>query len=270
MTNTNVQTGYATVNGLKMYYEIHGSGGHPLVLLHGAFSAIGSSFGKLMPELARTRQVIGFEYQAHGRTADIDRPMTIEQLADDVAAAIEQLGIAPADIFGYSLGASIALHVALRHPEVVRKLVLASVTTKMSGVHPGLMDGLGEMQPSMMYGSPWHEEYISIAPDPNGFDNLFAKKSEMDKKIADIPDEAIASITAPVLLISGDSDIARPEHLVEVFRLLGGGVFGDMAGLPNSQLAVLPGTSHTGMADRAAMLVPMVVPFLDAPMPETK
>jgi pimeloyl-ACP methyl ester carboxylesterase len=268
MASNKAQTGYASVNGLKMYYEIHGSGGHPLVLLHGAFSAIGSSFGKLLPELAKTRQVVAFEYQAHGHTADIDRPMRIEQLADDVAAAIEQLDIAPADLFGYSLGASIALHVALQHLKVVRKLVLASVTTKLSGVHPGLMDGLGEMQPSMLYGSPWHKEYVSIAPDPNGFDTLFAKKSEMDKQIRDIPDEAIASLRVPVLLISGDSDIARPEHLVEVFRLLGGGVFGDMAGLPNAQLAVLPGTSHTGMVDRAAMLVPMVVPFLDAPMPD--
>lgn len=267
MTGSNAQTGYASVNGLRMYYEIHGSGGHPLVLLHGAFSAIGSSFGRLLPELAKSRQVVAFEYQAHGHTADIDRPMTVEQLAEDVAAGIEQLGIAPADILGYSLGGSIALHVALRHPEVVRKLVLMSVTTKMSGIHPGLMDGLGEMQPAMMYGSPWHEEYLRIAPDPNGFDTLFAKKSAMDKQLRDIPDEAIAALKAPVLLVSGDSDIARPEHLVEVFRLLGGGVFGDMAGLPNAQLAVLPGTSHTGMVDRAAMLVPMLVPFLDAPMP---
>lgn len=270
MNPTEPQIGYAAVNGLRMYYEIHGSGGTPLVLLHGAFSAIGSSFGTLLPELAKTRQVIAFEYQAHGHTADIDRPLTIAQLADDIAAAITELGIAPADIFGYSLGASIALHVALRHPTVVRKLVLASVTTKLSGIHPGLMDGLGEMQPAMMYGSPWHEEYISIAPDSNGFDRLFAKKAELDKQIADIPDEAIASLKAPVLLISGDSDIARPEHLVELFRLLGGGVFGDMAGLPNSQLAVLPGTSHTGIVNRAAMLVPMVVPFLDASMPDAR
>lgn len=267
MTGSNAQAGYASVNGLRMYYEIHGRGGHPLVLLHGAFSAIGSSFGTLLPELARTRQVVAFEYQAHGHTADIDRPMTVEQLADDVAAAIAQLGIAPADLLGYSLGGSIALHVALRHPEAVRKLVLMSVTTRMSGIHPGLMEGLGEMQPAMMYGSPWHEEYLRIAPDPSAFDTLFAKKSAMDKQLADIPDEAIAALKAPVLLVSGDSDIARPEHLVEVFRLLGGGVFGDMAGLPDAQLAVLPGTSHTGMVDRAAMLVPMIVPFLDAPMP---
>src|SRR5919112_4402640 len=135
---------YVSVNGLEMYYEIHGSG-EPLVLLHGAFSAIGSSFGELLPDLAETRQVIAFELQAHGRTADIDRPLSIEQMADDVAAALRQLGIERADIFGYSMGASVALHLAIRHPDVVHKLVLASVTYNLGGIPPGLMDGLTEM-----------------------------------------------------------------------------------------------------------------------------
>src|SRR5919202_6383377 len=121
------QTGYASVNGLRMYYELHGTG-RPLILLHGAFSAIGTSFGALLPDLAKTRQVIAFELQAHGRTADIDRPLSMEQMADDTAAALEQLGIDRADIFGYSMGAAVALHLAIRHPEVVRKLVLASVS----------------------------------------------------------------------------------------------------------------------------------------------
>src|SRR5262245_59947227 len=168
MTTTPARTGYASVNGLKMYYEIHGTG-QPLVLLHGAFSAIGTSFGALLPALAETRQVIAFELQAHGRTADIDRPLTLEQMADDTAAALGQLGIGPADIFGYSMGAAVALHLAIRHPEVVRKLVLASVTYAMSCVHPGLMEGLGEMKPEMMFGSPWHDEYMRIAPDPEHF-----------------------------------------------------------------------------------------------------
>ena len=122
MTNTPAQTGYAPVNGLQMYYEIHGAG-QPLVLIHGAFSAIGTSFGELLPELSKTRQVIAFEMQAHGRTADIDRPLSIEQMADDTVAALQHLGIEQADIFGYSLGASIALQVAIRHPGQVRKLV---------------------------------------------------------------------------------------------------------------------------------------------------
>src|SRR5829696_2463079 len=119
--------GYASVNGLEMYYEIHGTG-DPLVLLHGAFSAIGTSFGELLPSLAERRQIIAFEMQAHGRTADIDRPLSIEQMADDTAAALQYLGIEVADIFGYSMGGSVALHLAIRHPDVVRKLVLASVT----------------------------------------------------------------------------------------------------------------------------------------------
>src|SRR5689334_24070526 len=141
MTTTAAQTGYAQVNGLHMYYEIHGTG-QPLVLLHGAFSAIGTSFGALLPELAKTRQVIAFELQAHGRTADIDRPMTLEQMADDVVAALQHLGIAQADLFGYSMGAGVALQIAIRHPDVARKLVLASVTYTMSGFHPGLMEGM--------------------------------------------------------------------------------------------------------------------------------
>jgi pimeloyl-ACP methyl ester carboxylesterase len=267
MTTTAAQTGYAPVNGLNMYYEIHGSG-QPLVLIHGAFSAIGTSFGALLPELAKSRQVIGFEMQAHGRTADIDRPLSVEQMADDAAAAIRHLGIAPADIFGYSLGASIALHVAIRHPDVVRKLVLASVTYTLSGVHPGLMEGLGNMTADMMHGSPWHEEYLRIAPNPDGFATLFAKKSQMDQQIKDVPAAAIQAIKAPTLLIIGDSDLVRPEHAVEMFRLLGGGVFGDMAGLPTSQLAILPGTTHVTLVSRADLLLAIIPPFLDAPMPE--
>jgi pimeloyl-ACP methyl ester carboxylesterase len=269
-TTTEFASGYAAVNGLEMYYEIHGTG-QPLVLLHGAFSAIGTSFGQLLPGLAKSRQVIGFELQAHGRTADIDRPLSMEQMADDVAAALKQLGIPQADIFGYSMGAGVALQVALRHPDVLRKLVFMSATYTLSGVHPGLMEGFGEMKPEMMYGSPWHEEYMRIAPRPEDFARFFAKKTQMDQQIKDVPAEAIRAIKAPVLLIIGDSDLVRPEHAVEMFRLLGGGVFGDMPpGLPASQLAVLPGTSHVSIASRADLLLPMIVPFLDAPMPEAK
>jgi pimeloyl-ACP methyl ester carboxylesterase len=257
---------YVSVNGLEMYYEIHGEG-QPLVLLHGAFSAIGTSFGKILPELVKSRQVIGFELQGHGRTADIDRSLTIEALADDVAAAIRKLGFERADIFGYSMGASVALNVAVRHPDVVRKLILASVTYTLEGIHPGLMEGLGEMKPEMMYGSPWHEEYTRIAPYPEKFSSLFAKKTEMDRQLKELSAETIEAIKAPTLLVIGDSDLVRPEHAVEMFRLLGGGVFGDTpAGLPNSQLAVLPGTSHVTLVDRADWLTSMVNQFLDLPM----
>src|ERR671919_509457 len=268
--NSPAQTGYVPVNGLNMYYEVHGTG-QPLVLLHGAFSAIGTSFGNVLPSLASTRQVIAFEMQAHGRTADIDRPLSYEQMVDDTVAALKQLGIEKADFFGFSMGAGIALQVAIRHPEAVRKLVLASVTYKLDGVHPGLMEGLGEMKPEMMYGSPWHEEYLRIAPRPEDFPRLFEKKTQMDRQIKDFSEEAIRRILAPTLLIIGDSDLIRPEHAVEFFRLLGGGVFGDTpAGLPNSQLAVLPGTSHVTLVERADLLLAMIPAILDAPMPEAE
>jgi pimeloyl-ACP methyl ester carboxylesterase len=262
-------SGYAPVNGLNMYYEIHGTG-QPLVLLHGAFSGIGTSFGTLLPGLARSRKVIAFELQAHGRTADVDRPLSLEQMADDTAAALHYLGIDQADIFGYSMGATVALRVVLKHPELVRKLVFMSATFTMSGVHPGLMEGLGEMKPEMMFGSPWHDEYMRLAPDPDHFATFFAKKTEMDRNTQDIPAEAIAAIQAPTLIVIGDSDLVRPEHAVEMFRLLGGGVFGDMAGLPNSQLAVLPGTTHVSIMSRADLLLAIIPQFLDAPMPLAK
>ncbi len=270
MTKLNFKEGYVAVNGLEMYYEIHGKG-KPLVLLHGAFSAISTSFGKLLPELAKTRQVIAFELQAHGHTVDIDRPLSLEGMADDTAAAIKQLGLEPADLLGYSMGAGVALRVVIRHPEVVRKLILASITYTMSGIHPGLMEGLGNMTPEMMHGSPWHEEYMQIAPHPENFAKLFAKKTEMDRQTRDLPAETIRGIKSPTLIILGDSDLVRPEHAVEMFRLLGGGVFGDTpAGLPNSQLAILPGTSHVSLASRTELLIPMINSFLDTPMPESK
>ncbi len=260
---------YVSVNGLDMYYEDHGEG-QPLVLLHGAFSAIGTSFGNVLPELAKTRRVIAFEMQAHGRTADIDRPLSMEQMADDTVAALRHLGIEEADFFGFSMGAGVALQVAIRHPEVARKLVLASVTYRLDGVHPGLMEGLGEMKPEMMHGSPWHEEYVRIAPRPEDFATLFAKKTQMDRQVRDLPAEAIEAIRSPTLLIIGDSDIVRPEHAVEMFRLLGGGVMGDLTGLPKSQLAILPGTTHATLVERGEWLASMVTAFLDAPMPDAE
>jgi pimeloyl-ACP methyl ester carboxylesterase len=274
MTNTRAaQTpgagNYVSVSGLSMYYEDHGTG-QPLVLLHGAFSAIGTSFGNVLPELAKSRRVIAFEMQAHGRTADIDRPLSMEQMADDTVAALRHLGVENADFFGFSMGAGVALRVAIRHPEVVCKLVLASVTYKLEGVHPGLMEGLAEMKPEMMYGSPWHEEYMRIAPRPEDFATLFAKKTQMDREVRDLPAEAIEAIDAPTLLIIGDSDIVRPEHAVEMFRLLGGGVVGDLAGLPSSQLAILPGTTHATLVERGDWLASMIGDFLDAPMPEAR
>jgi pimeloyl-ACP methyl ester carboxylesterase len=263
MTATTPKTGYVDVNGLHIYYESHGEGGVPLVLLHGAFSSIHNSFGSIIKGLAANRQVIGFDYQGHGRTADIDRPMSIEALTDDIVAALDALGIDQADVFGYSTGGAIALQIAIHHPRKIRKLIPMSITYRLDGIHAGLMDGLGEMQPSMMYGSPWHENYLAINPEPD-FDRLFWKKTEMDKGIKDIPDAQIEGLAQPVLLIAGDSDLPTIEHLAKFFRLLGGGVFGDTpAGLPKSQLAILPGASHITTPFQAEVLLSIVPAFLD-------
>jgi pimeloyl-ACP methyl ester carboxylesterase len=266
---TSVTSGYAQVNGLAMYYEVHGAG-QPLVLVHGALSTIGISFGQLLPALAGDRQVIAVEMQGHGRTADIERPLRYEWLADDVAALLASIGIERADLFGYSLGAGVALQTALRHRERVRKLVLASVSYNSAGLYPELLAGIEHAQPGDLVGTPYYEEYVRVAPHPEDFPRLFARQQELDGEPQEWPPEAIAALTAPTLLIYGDADVVRPEHAVELFRLLGGGVAGDLVGLPRSQLAVLPGTTHGTVMERGDWLVPMITRFLDAPMPDAR
>jgi pimeloyl-ACP methyl ester carboxylesterase len=251
----------ASVNGLDMYYEIRGEG-QPLVLLHGSLSGIGTSFGALLPGLARSRRVIAVEQQAHGRTPDIDRPLSIEQMAEDTAALLRHLDIERADVFGWSLGAGIALQFAIAHPELLRKLVLASVTYDRAGFHPGLLDGIDALQPEMLDGTLWQQEYAAIAPNPDGWATLLEKVKQLNGSFQGWTAEQVRSVEAPTLLVVGDSDIVRPEHAVEIFRLLGGGVEGDSAGLPRSQLAVLPGTTHTSIVTRDAWLVSMVDGFL--------
>ncbi|GAA4413836.1 alpha/beta fold hydrolase [Actinokineospora soli] len=253
---------YAQVNGLDMYYEIHGEGA-PVVLLHGALSGIGTSFADLLPRLAKTRQVIAVEYQGHARTADVDRPLSYPQLADDVVALVRHLGHSRVDVLGYSTGAGIALEIAQRHPDAVRKAVLLSVTYQLDGCHPELMGGMESLTPDMMVGSPFEEEYVDLAPDPSAFPALVEKVKEFSLAWRGWPTESVRAITAPVLLVIGDSDLTRPEHAVDMFRLFGGGVFGDIAGLPSSELAVLPGTTHVGMTQRGEWIAPMVDSFLD-------
>ena len=269
-SGTPVESGYIPVNGLKMYYEIHGSG-QPLVLLHGNLSTISTSFGKVLPELSSTRRMIAVEQQGHGHTADIDRPFSLDQWAQDTTALLRHLGIEQADFFGYSSGGAVALEIALRFPALARKLIIAGGTSyRRDGFYPELLAGSEAMKPEDLDGSPFQQAYASIAPHPEQWHRLVAKIADLDRTIEGWSPEAIASIKAPTLLIIGDSDIVRPEHVVEMFRLLGGGVVGDLVGLPRSQLAVLPGTTHVTLTDRAQWLASMITAFLDAPMPETK
>ena len=262
-------SGYVPVNGLSMYYEIHGRGA-PLALVHGAMGTIDSCFAHLLPALAATRQVVAIELQGHGHTADIDRPLSYPQLAADTAALLDALGIGTADLVGYSLGGAVALQLAMQHPGLVRRLVFAGGTSyRRDGLYPEALEE-PESGADNLNGSVWHQAYLRVAPDPGAWPVLVAKNNDLDRTFAGWPDEALQQLAAPALLIIGDSDIVRPEHTMQMFRLLGGGVIGDLAELPASQLAVLPGTSHVGLLDRVDWLRSMILEFLGSPEPRPR
>jgi pimeloyl-ACP methyl ester carboxylesterase len=270
MPTSEPQTGYAPVGDLRMYYEIRGAG-PPLVLLHGAYMTI-EMMDPLMSGLAETRRVIAVEQQGHGRTADVDRPLTYEQMADDTAALVRHLDIETVDVVGYSMGGGIALQLAIRHPDVVRKLVVASATFRSDGMHAVALEMFPAITPELFAGSPMEEAYLRLAPKPGDFPRLVEKLTRMDTTPYAWPEDDIRAIAAPALVVVGDSDGVRLEHAVELFGLLGGGVMGDLEGMPASQLAVLPGTSHFvppghGVLDRAEWLLAMIAPFLDPPAP---
>ena len=270
MPATQTETGYAPVNDLRMYYEIHGEG-PPLILLHGAYMTV-DLMGPILPGLATSRQVIAPEQQGHGRTADIDRALTYEQMADDTAALIRHLDLEHADVVGYSMGGGIALQLAIRHPDLVRKLVVASATFSSDGMPAEALAMFPSITPELFAGSPIEAEYLRVAPNPGDFPRLVEKLTRLDTTHFAWPPEDVRGIAAPTLIVLGDSDGVRLEHAVEMFKLRGGGAMGDLAGLPQSQLAILPGTAHfvppgSGLLDRADWLLAMIPPFLDAPLP---
>ena len=267
MPQVGVESGYAPVNGLQMYYEIYGTG-EPLLLLHGAFGTI-DLWGPFLDGLAIDHQVIAVELQGHGHTADIDRPIRYETMANDVAALVEHLGIGQADIVGYSMGANVGLRLAMQHPDLVRKLVVISGNTRLDAYYPEVLASIQEITPDVFAGSPLETAYLATAPNPDNWPVLIEKVKALDDDPHAWPDEEVAAIAAPTLIMMGDSDVMRPEHGVEIFRLLGGGVPGDLTGLPNAQLAVLPGTTHIGiMLERTELPLSMIEEFLAAPMPE--
>ncbi len=257
-----VKTGYAPVNGMKMYYEVHGSG-DPIVLLHGAYMTIEGPIREMTQALKKNRRVIVVELQGHGRTADVDRAITYEQMADDVAAFMKYIKLDSADVFGYSMGAGTALQLAIRHPRVVKKLILASVSYNTGGWAPELMKLIPTITPAMFEGSPYKKEYDSLAPKKESFPVLVQKLKALDMAPQDWPAASIKAIKSPVLLMIGDSDAVTLEHAVDMFKLLGGGVMGDLQGLPRSQLAILPGTTHVGMMYQMNLLLPITNTFLN-------
>jgi pimeloyl-ACP methyl ester carboxylesterase len=279
MTQPDVQSGYAPVNGLQMYYEIHGAGetppssggglgGVPLVLVHGAFFTI-DTWGPILSTLAEDHQVIAVELQGHGHTADIDRPFNYDDFADDVAGLMDHLGVAQADVVGYSLGAMTVLRFAMRHPDRVRKLVVISGAYSQDGYYPEGLAGIQEITPEMFAGTPIEEAYLRNAPNPADFPALVAKvKAGVATGFA-WPEAEVSAIAAPTLLIYADFDGFRLEHMVALFRLLGGGVPGDLTELPKARLAIIPGTTHVSLVlEKSALWLPMISEFLDEPMPE--
>jgi len=258
---------YADVNGVRMYYEEHGSG-RPVILLHGGLAA-GDMYAPILPVLAKDRRVITVDLQAHGHTPDVDRPLRYETLGDDVAGLIGHLGLARADVMGYSFGAATALRAAIQHPDLVRRLVIVSIPCRRDGWYPESLAGMDQMGSGLseiLKQSPVYEMYSRAAPRVQDWPVLLDKTGELLRRDYDWSAE-IAKITAPVMLVYADADAVRPAHIVEFYALLGGGLHDanwDGSARPVARLAILPGRTHYDIF-AAADLPTAVIPFLEAP-----
>jgi pimeloyl-ACP methyl ester carboxylesterase len=225
-----LESGHAPVNGITMYYEVHGGGdGVPLVLLHGGGSTIDVTFSRVLPVFARSRRVVAVEEQGHGRTSDRDAPVTFESSADDVDALLSWLQVRQADVLGFSNGASIALQMAIRHPQRVRKLVFASSFTKREGAHPPFWEFMQQADFSSMP-QPLKDAFLRVNPDAQQLKTMHDKDAARMQSFRDVPDDMLRSVTAPTLIVLGDQDIVKPEHAVELTRLISG-----------ARLLILPG-----------------------------
>ena len=250
------QSGYAPVNGLKLYYEIYGSG-QPLVLIHGGGSTIGTTFGRIIPYLAKQHRLIAVELQAHGHTGDRDTPETFEQDANDVAALLLYLGIPKADIMGFSNGGHTAMQIGISHPGIVNKLIIVSAFYKRDGAYPWLWQGMDHATLDNMPG-PYKEAYLKITNNPAGLQAMFNRDCQRMLHFKDWLDEDIRSIKAPTLiLIGGDQDVTKPEHAVEMYRLL-----------PQGRLIILPGghgacLGEITFADKAGNLPSMTAGIIE-------
>jgi pimeloyl-ACP methyl ester carboxylesterase len=270
--STASKSGYAPVNGLKMYYEAYGSG-QPLILLHGGLGAI-EMFSGILPALSKGRQVIAVDLQAHGRTADIDRPLSYQAMADDVAALIRYLKLEKADVMGYSVGGEVAVRIAIQHPEVVRKAVVVSAAFRRDGWYSDVLKEMaktGADSAAKMKQTPIHQLYSQLAPKPEDWSVLHTKLGEMLRQDYDWSKD-ISAIKAPVLLVFGDADAVRTAHAVQFFELLGGGKKDggwDGSRISDARLAILPGLTHYTIFS-SPELAAVVGPFLDAPIPRVR
>ena len=245
---------YGEVNDLSMYYEIHGSG-RPLVLIHGAFGTA-EGWGSFLPTLAKTQQVIVVELQGHGHTGDIDRPLSFAQMAKDIASLLEQLEIKEADVFGYSMGGGVAFALAIQRPDLVRRLaVLGAGTGATKDIYaPETYKQFKSITPENFHFPQVKDPYTRVAPDPSKWPVLVSKIIAMDDDFNGFPEQEVQAIQAPTLIMMGDQDGVRPEHAVEMFRLI-----------PNSQLAIFPNGDHFILFTNPEKVLSTLTPFLDAP-----
>jgi pimeloyl-ACP methyl ester carboxylesterase len=254
------------INGMQMYYEVSGEG-DPMIVLHGGFMNI-PMMGEIVGRLAETHQVYAVELQGHGRTTDIDRPITYPNLAGDVAAFMEAVGIEKADVFGFSMGAITGLRLAIDHPEKVDQLVFASGAYDYQGWQPAFRDAIPQWTVEQFVESPLAEEYKALAADPEAFPALAEKVIALEQAPLAWGEE-VAALDTPVLIIAGDADGMTLEHSVEMFRLLGGGVMGDTGEpLPASRLAILPASSHTAVISQPDLMMEFIGPFLAGETPK--
>jgi len=267
MTSGNAAMSTVANEGIDIYYEVHGEGGVPLVLLHGGLFDIEQQFAGVLPALSQTRQVIAIELQGHGHTADRDEPFDTARFARDVLAVMDAVGSPVADVFGFSVGGAVALELGVSHPERVRRLIVSSVAYRPDGTRGSQnTEAVGEMSVDMISGSPMEAAYYAKSPHPDRehLQTLLTKLGAFSANPPSWTDDQIRGIAAPTLITVGDGDMVRLEHAVEFFRLRGGDVNADFEGLPASQLAVLPGTSHFFGLAKPQLVLDIVVPFLDA------
>lgn len=262
-------TGYAPVNGLQMYYELHGAGtGVPLVLLHGSLMTIPGNWDGWLGELAKTRPVIAVELQGHGRTADVERDFSYENLADDVVGLLDHLEVPQADLLGYSMGGGVAIQTAIRHAERVRRVVSISAVFRHDGWVDEALQAFPNITGEVLSGSPIESGYLRLSPTPEHFAEFVERVIAMDLVPYDFGAERLRATEAPIFFIHGDADGVRLEHIAEMFRLRGGEVLGDVRPRSASRLAVIPDATHVTLMERADLIIPMVVDFLDAAPPE--
>lgn len=254
-------SGYAPVNGIKVYYEVYGDG-IPLVLLHGAFYTIGMNWGELIPELSKTRKVIAIEMQGHGHTPFSERKLSITTLASDVEKVMDYLKIDSADVAGYSMGGSVAYQFAVQSPKRLRKLVIISSTYKTKGWLPGIDNAFKNFKPELFDNTPMKAEYDSVAPDKTKWTKFLMQMFAFAAVPFNVGDANISKISAPVLIIAGDNDGLDKIELAKTYKLLGGGVAADLSSMPKSQLAIVPSQGHVSLMMQTQTILNYLTIFL--------